>query len=170
MSDPAARSVRDELEQAAVRIAKVDTRSLALGTESGYGAGLDLNTVCGEVSDRTLDRSGPNDAEIAVPRPHRQPGDVVCGEETGTMDVELRPSEPIREPVARPVRNELGTEDVTIKPIRHLPIGDLDDAVIKADPSGSSMSSLLLVVVYRARAALVAGSRMKEPCSHIRFS
>jgi hypothetical protein len=132
-STPGRRSVGDELEQAAIGIAEVNARSLALGAEPGHRAGLDFDSVCGKVRDRTVDRAGPDEAEVTVPGPNRKASYVRRWEEARAMDVELGLPQPIGDAVARPVGNELGAEDVAIEPVRDVPIGDADDAVIKAN-------------------------------------
>jgi hypothetical protein len=62
--------VSNELEQAPVRIAEVNARSLALGAEPRHRAGLDFDILYSKVCDRVLDRPGP-EAEVTVPGPHR---------------------------------------------------------------------------------------------------
>jgi hypothetical protein len=73
-STPRGRSVGDELEQAAIRVPEVNAHPFALGAEPRHGTGLNFNTVCSKMGDRTLDRARPDKAEITVPWPHRKAG------------------------------------------------------------------------------------------------
>src|SRR5215218_562701 len=63
---------RDEFEQAAVGVAEVHARSLAVRTLAAHRPELDLHAVGPQVIDRALDWSRPDEAEIASARLYRK--------------------------------------------------------------------------------------------------
>src|SRR5215217_2160669 len=70
------RVVRDEFQEAAVGIPEVDADPLTLGAKPRNRAGLNLDAMLRQVSNRVLDRSRPPEAQVAVARLHREPSDV----------------------------------------------------------------------------------------------
>src|SRR5919204_2538062 len=119
--DERASLVRDEFEQAAVGVAEVDARSLAACTLSSHGAELDVHALSAEVVDRALDRSRPDEAEIASARLHRKPRNRVWLE-AGPMDVELLLAEAVHRDALR-IANQLGPEDIAVEAVRARPLG-----------------------------------------------
>jgi hypothetical protein len=105
--------VRDEFEQAAVRVAEVDAPSLAPRALAPHRAELDPHAVGAQVIDRVLDWSGPDEAEIASARLYREPRNRVWLE-AGPMDVELLVAEAVHRNTVR-VADELRAEDIAIE-------------------------------------------------------
>ena len=127
--DAALSLVRDQLEQAAVRVTEVDALP---ATESALPldrAFLDNDAVRREMLNRPCDRAGPAEAEIRVPRPHRV-GRARVRCRARPVDVELLVAEPVR--IATLLQLEhLGTEHVAVEAVRPLPVGDGDHAVVE---------------------------------------
>ena len=78
-----------------------------------------------------LDPAGPDEAEIAVPRPHA-PARNRVRLRARPVDVQLLHAEPVR--VAALVElDELGAQNVAVEGVRALPVGDGDDDVVEAN-------------------------------------
>ena len=127
--------IRDELEQAAVRVAEVDAHAATSGAEGVDRAGLDVDAPAFEVCDGILDRTRPDEAEIAVARLNGEPRNEAAHIDAGAVHVELRVAHAVGEPPAADVE-DLRTDDVTVKRVGPVPVGDRDHAVVEAlDPA-----------------------------------
>ena len=62
--------VRDELEQAAVRIPEVDALTASTCAQALDRAFLDVNAMLLEVPRRVVDRTRPDEADVGVAGPH----------------------------------------------------------------------------------------------------
>ena len=81
--------------------------------------------------DRRLGRAVPDEAQVAVARPHRV-GRPWVRLAPRTVNVQLLFAEPVGEaPLVE--LDQLGTEDVAIETVRPLPVADGDDAVVEPD-------------------------------------
>lgn len=78
--------------------------------------------------DRVVDRPVPDEAEIAVARPHRNSRHRE-GTAPGAVNVQLLLTETVGETAA--VLDELRTHGVAEEGVRALPVGDGDDAVVE---------------------------------------
>lgn len=114
-----------------IRIAEVDARALPAGARPLDRPLDDLDAERAEVVEGTLDGAVPDEAEIAVPRPHRvgRDGKRV---DARPVDVELLVAEPVGE--AGAALDELRAEHIPVERVRARPVGDGDHAVVECDP------------------------------------
>src|SRR2546421_5013222 len=110
------RDVGDELEEAAVRITEVHALAVAVGAVADDRSFFDSDVVLPEVRDGALDGPGPLEAQIAVPRRHRDPRNRMRLH-AGAMDVQLLCPEPVC-PRAAAAIDKLAAEHVRIESVR----------------------------------------------------
>src|SRR5260221_3134597 len=122
--------VRNQLEQAPVRVAEVDARAGATRPQALDRAELDFDSLAPEMLDGALDRSVPDEAEVAVPRPDRV-GRARKGLAARPVHVQLLAGEPVG-PTALVELDELGAEDISVEAVRPLPVRDRNDDVVEA--------------------------------------
>src|SRR5262245_55391579 len=89
--------VRDQLEQAAVRVAEVDAAARAAGSEPFDRPELDLDPESAQALHRGLDRTVPDEAEVAVTGADRIDR-TWMRLAPRTVNVQLLRAEPVRPP------------------------------------------------------------------------
>ena len=111
--------VRDELEQAAVRVAEVDACPLTTCTATRYRAELDLYSARAEVVESVVDWPGPDEAQITSAG---CTGSLASGTgvETGTMDVQLLVTKAAMGDAVR-VADQFCANDIPVEGIRAHP-------------------------------------------------
>jgi hypothetical protein len=126
--------VRDQLEQAAIRIAEVDARAAPTCAHAFDRPQLEVDPVCLEVRESLACAPRPDETEVAPSRrdPHARHG---LGLGAGTMNVQLLHAEPVRKASSLNLY-ELGPEDIAIERIRAIPVRDRDHAVVDGEPEG----------------------------------
>jgi hypothetical protein len=80
-------------------------------------------------------RPRPDEAEVAVPRLHREAGYVRGDVDAGAVHVQLGVADPVRNALSFSERDELGADDVAVEAVRHFPVRDRDDDVV--EPAGT---------------------------------
>lgn len=129
----ARRRVADELEQAPVRVVKVDADTSSAAAVTSPRPRHDCYPVPREMGRHLLGSAGPHEAEVAVPR-----HDAVRRHEVrrhpGPVDVELLVAEAVRVAVAP--THDLGADDVPVEGVRAHPVRDGDDDVVEPDGHG----------------------------------
>jgi hypothetical protein len=79
---------------------------------------------------RLLDRTRPDETEIAVAWPYRERRNIARDIYPWSVHIQLRIAQAKRDPRWCPMRNDLSTEYVSIEPCRPLPVRHSDDSVI----------------------------------------
>src|ERR671937_2179606 len=143
--------VRDELEQAPVRVPEIEARSVPAPAAAAHGPPLDRHAASGQVLHRLLDRALPDEADVAVPRLHRLSRDEAAHVHAGAVHVHLLVAEAVGKPPVA-VLHELRADDIAIERVRALPLGDGDDDVVEPDGS-HAMPASPCGVSTRARSA-----------------
>src|SRR5436305_9805310 len=122
-------TVGDQLEQSAVGIAEVHARAATLPAGALRRAELDLHAVREQVRHGFLGCAVPDEAEVAVARPHGI-GGARNGARAGAVDVQLLA---VRELVRVAAARDLGhvdPEHVRVEAVGALVVGDGDDYVV----------------------------------------
>src|SRR5262252_1133014 len=120
--------IRHKFEQRAVRIAEIHAGALTLGAIAPHRTQLDCYPVARQMRDGIADRALPLEANVAVTGLHRQ----ACHDHAahaGPVEIELGIAEPIRKKL--PARYDFGADDVAIERVGTLPVGHVDDAMVK---------------------------------------
>jgi hypothetical protein len=125
--------VGDELKQAAVGIAEVDTDPATLGAKPSNRSSFDFNTLAGQVCHRALDRLWPHETKVAVAGLHRKSGDVARQINARSMHVQLSVTEPVGNARRRTMRDQLRANHVAVEPVRSRSVGYAHNAVVKSN-------------------------------------
>src|SRR5215472_14495136 len=130
--------IRHEFKQRAVGIPKINAGALAFGAVTFHRSKLDRHPVTRKMCNGIADRALPFEADVAIAGLHRKARHDHPAH-ARSMKIELGIAEPISKKF--PARHHLGADDVAIEGIRALPIGDVDDAVVKFNRQTHGMRS-----------------------------
>ena len=95
---PSSARVGDELQETAVRVAEVDAHPLASSSETGNRASFDRNVMRFEMGLRLLNRTRPDETEIAVAWPYRERRNIARDIYPWSVHIQLRIAQAKRDP------------------------------------------------------------------------
>jgi hypothetical protein len=127
-------TIRNEFEQASIRIAEVDAQATTSSTPAWYWPCFDWNSAACQVLDGRLNGPIPQEAQVAVPRLNRSARDQGAGIDSRPVNIELLFAESVSPTTVR-MGDELHPDNPLVKGIRSLPVRDVDDAVVKPRPA-----------------------------------
>src|SRR4051794_39149305 len=124
--------VRDELEQAAVRVAEVHAGALAPGAAARHRPKLDLDAMRFEVFCSPGDRPGPHEAKVTTAGRHRNPRERLRFAASGAVHIQLLAAEAIHRDTVL-VTDQLGGQYIPVEGVRASAIGDVDNPVVEVE-------------------------------------
>src|SRR3954454_19008309 len=124
--------VRDELEQAAVRVAEVHAGALAPGAAARHRPKLDLDAMRFEVFCSPGDRPGPHEAKVTTAGRHRNPRERLRVAASGAVHIQLLAAEAIHRDTVL-VTDQLGGQYIPVEGVRASAIGDVDNPVVEVE-------------------------------------